>query len=122
MAEFSAVIRKDVAWRVIVKATMAIIGGSITIFVALIGPVLWVYGNIDGNRRDNLRLQDEVKGLNRTVGELQITVAGAVSEGRASRSEQTRDLADIKLLLQQQQRRPPVLDNAASSPPIRRTK
>jgi hypothetical protein len=107
LVEFTTIIRKDVAWRVIIKAVVAIIAGSIAIFSAVIGPVMFVYtlkygaDGVEGVRKDNARLEEQVKGLTRTVGDLQLTVAGVVSEVRTSRSEQSRDLGDIKLMLQQ---------------------
>jgi hypothetical protein len=106
LVEFTTIVRKDMAWRVLFKATLAAIGGCVTIFTILIGPVLWVYSGIDGNRKDNARLEDQVKGLTRTVGELQITVAGVVVEVKASRNEQGRDLADIKDGIKALQQRP----------------
>jgi outer membrane murein-binding lipoprotein Lpp len=79
--------------------------------------VLWVYSGIDGNRKDNARLEQQVNDLTRTVGNLQITVAAIGSEVRASRSDQARDAADIKLMLQQRPAPAPRTANA----PIRRT-
>lgn len=107
LVEFTTVINKPLAWRVLFKVVLAAIGGCVTVFTIAIGPVLWIYGNIDENRRNNSRIEKQVEGLARTVGDLQITVSGVVSEVKASRTDQARDLADIKDMLKAQQRPAP---------------
>lgn len=122
MAEFSAVIRKDVAWKVIVKAAGIIIGSSITIFSVGIVPILWIYqlkygsDGVDGIRKDVTRIEDQVKGLSQTVGGLQITVAAVNQELKTSRGETNRGIEDIKRMLDPPIPRPAPRPRQASVP------
>lgn len=115
MAEFNAVVHKHVALRVIIRAVFAVLGGALTVFAVAIGPVLWVYGNVESNRKDVARLEEQMKGLSRTVGELQLTVAAVGSEVKANRS----DSAAILRLMEAQQRPAPPARTA--NVPTRRT-
>lgn len=119
LAEFTAVVDKRMAGRVLLKATLGAIGGCLTIFTVAIGPVLWVYSNVDENRRNNARLEETVKGLTDTVGRLQIIVATVGTEVKANRSDSADIKADIKLLLQQRSAALPA--RSAAAPPRRAT-
>lgn len=118
LAEFTAVVDKRVAWKILFRMAVLIVGGFMTLLSIAITPILWVYGNVNGNQKDVARLEFQVTGLTQTVGNLQLTVAGVTSEVKATRNDQARDLADIKALLQQ---RTAPLPARTANVPTRRT-
>ena len=117
LAEFNAVIHKGTAWRVLFKVAVAIIGGCATLFTLALPPVLVVNtlkNRADESDRNVTRLEQQVTGLTRTVGELKLTVTEFKTEVKASRS----DSAEI-LRRMDQQRPAPARTTAIA--PARRT-
>lgn len=117
MAEFTAVVDKRIAWRVLLKMFVVIVSSCVTLFTIALGPVLWVHSNIEANRQNNIRLEEQVKGLTMTVGTLQLQFATAVSEMKATRNEQINKLDHLTRLIEARAAPPPPRNAVA---PIRR--
>lgn len=123
LAEVTAVIRKDVAWRVIVKAVLTVVGVSITLLMAAVPTILFVHGGIEGNRKDNEQIKEQVKDLTSAVGTLKLQVVIVDAELRTTRNEQNRKLDEqsrkLDQLLQQQHPRAQAPRAHVPTPPPR---